>query len=38
MFTIVAIAGLLLLLALAGADLLLSGISSEDRTRMGLQQ
>jgi hypothetical protein len=37
MLTILAIAGLLLLLALAGADLLVSGISSDELTRMGLQ-
>jgi len=37
MLTILAIAGLLLLLALAGADLLISGISSDELTRMGLQ-
>lgn len=37
MFTILVVAGLLLLLALAGADLMVSGISSDDLTRMGLQ-
>lgn len=37
MFTIVAVAALILLVALAGADLMVSGISSDELTRMGLQ-
>lgn len=37
MLTVVAIAGLLLLLALAGADVLVAGLSSDDLTRMGLK-
>jgi hypothetical protein len=37
MFTIVAIAALILLVALSGADLMVSGISSDELTRMGLQ-
>jgi hypothetical protein len=37
MFTIVAVAALVLLVALAGADLIVSGISSDELTQMGLQ-
>jgi len=37
MYTIVVVAGLLLLLTLAGADLFVSGISSDELTRMGLK-
>jgi hypothetical protein len=37
MFTIVAVAALIVLVALAGADLMVSGISSDELTRMGLQ-
>ena len=38
MFTVVAFAGLLLLIALSGADLMVSGISPDDLTRMGFKQ
>jgi len=38
MFTIAVVAGLFLLAMLAGADLLLSGISSEELRRMGLKE
>jgi hypothetical protein len=37
MITIVAVAALILLVALAGADLMVSDISSDELTRMGLQ-
>ena len=37
MFTILAVAALILLIALAGADLMVSGISSDELTRMGLE-
>jgi hypothetical protein len=37
MFNVVAVAVLILLVALAGADLMVSGISSDELTRMGLQ-
>jgi hypothetical protein len=37
MFTLVAVAALIVLVALAGADLMVSGISSDELTRMGLQ-
>lgn len=38
MTTILAVAGLMLLLTLAGADLLVSGISLDELRRMGLRE
>ena len=38
MVTIVAVAGFLVLLALSGADLMVSGISPDELHRMGLEQ
>jgi len=38
MFTILAVTGLFLLLTLSGADLLVSGLSSDELRRMGLQE
>ena len=38
MFAIVVVVGLLLFLVLAGADVLVSGISPDELTRMGLKQ
>lgn len=37
MSTIAAVAALILLVALAGTDLVVSGLSSDDLTQMGLQ-
>jgi hypothetical protein len=37
MFTVIAVAGLLLLLALAGADLMVSDMSSDEQARMGIK-
>jgi hypothetical protein len=37
MFTVVVVSALILLVGLAGADLIVSGISPDELTRMGLR-